>query len=85
MSHLKVVINDETVMDGDMQSWEQRSPDFVANALQSMANGAPAPYMRALMLVVAEAAMTQTYTQINVKHSGSGWTLDVRYAIELEA
>lgn len=84
-AYLKVTINGEVVMDGDPRSWEQRQPEFIANALNNMGKGASKPYMRSLMLVIAEAAMTQTYTVVDVKSDGSGWSLNVRYAIELEA
>lgn len=84
-SYLKVTINGDVVMEGDTGQWQERQPEFIVNALKGMGNGQPAPYMRALMLVIAEAAMTKTYTEAEVKSSGSGWSLGVRYAIELEA
>lgn len=84
-SYLKVTIDGETVMDGDTGAWQQRQPEFIAQQLKNMASsGAPAPYMRALMLVIAEAAMTKTYTEAEVKSFASGWNLQVKYAIELE-
>jgi cytochrome c553 len=87
MSYITINIDGETVMDGDTGKWQQQPPEFIAKQLKAMQDGStkPSPWMRALMLVVAEAAMTDTYTSVDVTTDGNaGWTLQTRYAIELK-
>ncbi|MBB3752611.1 hypothetical protein FHT44_005123 [Mycolicibacterium sp. BK634] len=81
-SRLKVTIDGKVVMDGDTGSWQQRPPEFIATQLNNMSSSAPAPYIRALMLVIAESAMTQTSAEADITTSGKDWSLSVKYAIE---
>jgi hypothetical protein len=87
MAYIKVTIDGDTVIDGESGSWEQRTPDFIAKQLHDLTSNPnptpPSPWMRALMLVIAEAAMTSTYTEVDIKTTGSGWSLTTKYAIEL--
>lgn len=87
MAYVKVVVDGETVLDGETGTWEKQTPDFIAKQLHDMTSNPnptpPSPWMRALMLVLAEAAMTETYTDIDIKSWGAGWSLTTKYAIEL--
>ena len=88
MAHISITIDGKTVMDGHTGQWQERPPDFIAQQLEAMKTGntQPSPWMRAVMLVVAEAAMTDNYTAVEVTTNGNaGWTLKTKYAIELEA
>ena len=80
MTQIKITIDGDVVMDGDAGTWQSRSDDFIAEQLSNMANGVtPAPYMRALMLTIAEAITTQADTEAEITSSKSGWTLGVQY------
>ncbi len=87
MAYIKVTIDGETVLDGESGTWEARPPEFLAKEMANVTASENAkstgPWMRALMLVIAEAVMTKSYTEVEIKTSGSGWSLNTRYAIEL--
>lgn len=76
MSHLTVTINNQTVMDGDTGQWSTNPPTILTDQLK--ANAHPAPWMRAIMLTVADAAMTHTDTRITVTTTPNEWTLKVK-------
>lgn len=84
MAYIKVLVDGETVIDGETGEWEQRTPDFIAKQLHDMTSNPnppkPSPWMRAMMLVLAEAAMTDTHTEIEVKSWEAGWSLTTKYA-----
>lgn len=90
MAYIKVTIDGETVLDGESGTWEQRPPDFIAQQLHNMTTSTnpvpPSPWMRSIMLILAEAAMTETYASIEVSTRGNaGWSLDVKYSVELDS
>lgn len=90
MAYIKLTIDEETLLDGESGTWEQRPPDFIAEQLHKMTNSTnpvpPSPWMRSVMLILAEAAMTETYASIDVVTRGNeGWSLDVKYAAELDS
>ena len=88
MAFLKVTIDDETVIDGDTGTWIEQPPEFIAKQMDAALKSdvKPSPWMRALMLVVAETAMTDTATAVDVKTWDEGWSLttnyDVKYSVK---
>lgn len=74
MAHLKITIDGTVAMDDDLGQWSTEPPDIIA---QAMAQAKPAPWMRALMLTIADAAMTNQAMAIDVQTRGDGWQLAV--------
>lgn len=89
MAYIKASIDGKVIIDGDTGTWERRPPEFIAEQLHNMTSNLnaakPSPWMRAMMLVIAEAAMTETYTEIDINTWGAGWSLTTKYAVELES
>ena len=87
MAYIKVTVDEETVLDGESGTWEAKTPEFLTKQIESFSANPnttpPSPWMRALMLIIAEAIMTNSYTEVDVKTTGSGWILETKYAIEL--
>lgn len=75
MSLLKVTIDGQTAMDGDLGEWSSNPPSLVTEVLKN--NITPKPWMRCLMLVIAEAGMTGKDTTVDVTTSDNGWTINV--------
>jgi len=84
MAALKVTIDNETVIDGDTGTWVAQPPEFIAKQMDAALNSdvKPSPWMRALMLVIAETAMTDTATGVEIKTWDEGWSLTTNYAVK---
>lgn len=73
MAHIKVVIDGQTVVDGDAGYWSANPPEILEQQLRD--NARPALWMRALLLCVADAAMTNRDCTIEVTTHSGGWKL----------
>ena len=75
MTNLRVTLDGETVIDGDMGEWNANPPEILREQLA--ATSTPRPWMRCLLMVVANAALTGTDTEVVVRTSENRWTLEV--------
>lgn len=75
MTALHVTIDGQTVIDGDMGQWSADPPEILREQLA--ANATPRPWMRCLLMVVANAALTDTDTEVVVRTGDNGWTMEV--------
>lgn len=76
MANVKVTVDDEVIADGDLGQWSNNPPPLLEEQLKAGAR--PRPWMRALLLTVADAAMRDRAMDITVHTKpGDGWTLDV--------
>jgi hypothetical protein len=76
MAKVRLVIDGHTAMDEDLGTWLSDPPAILRDQLA--ANATPKLYMRAVLLIVADAAMTSTDTTIVVTTDAGDWTMDVR-------
>lgn len=77
MATMRVTIDGQTVMDGDMGQWTTEPPAILTDQLK--ANSKPAPWMRALMLTMADAAMGEQAISVEVKTRADGWDYSVTH------
>ncbi|SRX93574.1 hypothetical protein MSP7336_01813 [Mycobacterium shimoidei] len=75
MSNLHIVVDGDVLMDGDLGIWTQKPP---AELLGHFRPGAkPQPWMKALMIAVAEAAVTNQPLRADVRTHPTGWSMTV--------
>lgn len=77
MASMSITINGKTVMDGDLGQWSTSPPEIISDQLK--ANAHPAPWMRALMLTMADAAMSEQSMSVDVKTRADGWDFSVTH------
>lgn len=77
MAHLKVTIDGATAMNGDLGQWTTNPPQLITEQLK--ANSKPAPWMRALMLTIADAAMSEQSMSVDVQTRVDGWDFMVTH------
>lgn len=75
MTHMTVTIDGEKVIDGDLGEWNSNPPEILRDQLA--ANATPKPWMRCLLMVIADTAMSGVDTAVVIATSQSGWTLEV--------
>lgn len=75
MSQLTITVDGDTVMDADPGDFTLNPPELVTDQLK--ANARPAVWMRAMAIVIADAAMSRCDTSINVTTRFNGWDLSV--------
>lgn len=75
MATLCITVDGKTIMDGDLGQWTTNPPDIIAEQLK--ANSRPTPWMRALMLTLADAAMSEKAMSVDVRTRADGWDFSV--------
>lgn len=74
---MKIRIDDEMVFRGTIGEWETRPPDRFRDAIKQGA--APQPWMKAILVTVADAVMMERSVNITVKTKYNGWWMDVKH------
>lgn len=75
MARIRLDVDGSTLMDADLGKWTSEPPQILREQLA--ANSAPKPYMRCVLMIVADAAMTDTETRIIVTTTDEAWTMTV--------
>lgn len=75
MATMRVTVDGRVLMDGDTGEWSLNPPELVTEQLKAGAK--PAPWMRALMLTMAEAGMSERAMVVDVKTRADGWDFSV--------
>lgn len=75
MAHTRITIDNNVVLNSDLGDWQQQPPDFVQAQLRPGAK--PQPWMKALLVTMAEAAATDQPLTANITTRAGGWTLAV--------
>ena len=71
--HLTVDV--EVVFDDTLDTWVFTPPDYFRNAIKPDAK--PEPWLKAIMIVMADSAMTGASVRIEAT-TGSSWSLQVQ-------
>lgn len=75
---MHVQVDGSVVMDGDMGQWTSEPPAIASLKLQAAKKDHP--WARHILLIVAEAGMSDRATNVNVVTDGDGgFTLEVDY------
>lgn len=75
MSRIRLTIDGDTIMDGDLGQWHNKPPESLTQHLNPAAN--PQPWAKAAMLAIVQAALEKRDVVIVVTTRDGGWTLDV--------
>lgn len=75
MSRIRLTIDGDTIMDGDLGQWQNKPPESLTQHLDPTAN--LQPWAKAAMLAIVQAALEKRDTAITVTTRDRGWTLDV--------
>lgn len=75
MARIRLEIDGYIEMDADLGKWTSEPPQILRDQLA--ANNAPKPYMRCVLMVVADAAMSETDTSIDITTYGNNWMMRV--------
>jgi hypothetical protein len=73
--HVKITVDGVAVMDGDTGDWKSSPPPLITEQLKAGAQ--PKPWMRALLLTVADAAVGSKAVEATVETGPRGWSLTV--------
>jgi hypothetical protein len=78
MANMQVIVDGSVVMDGDMGQWIAEPPGIASLKLQAAKKDRP--WARHILLIVAEAGMSDRATNVNVTTDDDGaFTLEVDY------
>jgi len=80
MSHAHVTINGTVRLDEDVDGWQRRPPQFLADLAQSGAR--PEPYLKAVALALVDAIGNQRSITITVDTNPAGWRMLVHHPSE---
>ena len=75
MSHVFILVDDKVMFDGDLDVWKATPPDAFRDMLQPDAK--PEQWLKAIMIVVADAAMTGQSVSITAITGPSHWSMEV--------
>jgi hypothetical protein len=76
MTHMKVIIDGKTIMDDPLGDWQNKPPAMFADAIKPQAK--PAPWMKNILVTMADAALIGQATRIQVDTSSRGrWSMHV--------
>lgn len=75
MPHMLVVVDGDTLLDGDLDAWSKAAPESIQAALRPGVQ--PQAWMRAILLEVAQAAAANEDRTIKVTTMTNSWTLTV--------
>jgi hypothetical protein len=77
MTHIKMVLDEKVLMDGDLGDWQHKPPTAIQHLLRPGTK--PQPYLQAALAAVMEAALTDRSTLIDVHTEPQGWSVRVTH------
>jgi len=75
MSYVRIVIDNEKVFDGELEQWQATPPDYFRDRIRPDAK--PEPWLKAIMIVMADAALTNQSVSIEAITGPSWWSIEV--------
>lgn len=83
MTHVKLIHNGATLMDGDLGQWQQTPPTAVQHLLQP--GRKQQPYLQAALGALLEAALKDVDTTIEATTTPTGWCVRVTHNVAAKA
>ena len=77
MSHIRVILDGNTIMDGDPGEWTAKPPAITDLELRAKSAN-PEPWVQ-ILTTFARAAVAGRDATITATTRDTGWTLDVEY------
>ncbi|MDH6199199.1 hypothetical protein M2272_005867 [Mycobacterium frederiksbergense] len=75
MTQMRITVNGDRWLDGDLGEWQQKPPEQFVKALQAPSTQIPG--LRQLLTVLAECATQDKSCSLELTNSERGWTLTV--------
>lgn len=75
MARIHATCDGDTLIDADLSTWTAEPPQILRDQLT--AHTTPKLWMRCLLLIVADAAMSGTATTIDISTDGDDWDMAV--------
>lgn len=77
MTHIHIAINGNVEFDGIVDEWAQQAPDMFRDQIKP--NATPRPWLKAIMVSVADAVLAQESVIIDATHRSGRWEMKVEY------
>lgn len=75
-AHVRLTVDGDVVFDDNLDEWRFTPPDYFKDALKE--NAKPEPWLKAIMIVMADAAMTGSSVSIDATTGQSSWSIQVQ-------
>lgn len=75
IAHVRLTVDGSVVFDGDLEEWKFTPPDYFKDAIKKDAK--PEPWLKAIMIVMADAALTGGNISIEATTGESSWSIEV--------
>jgi hypothetical protein len=76
MTAMKIIVDGDILLNDDLGDWERKPPSTLAHLIRP--GFKPKPWMQAMLVVLADAAVREQPTRIEVNTSSrERWTLSV--------
>lgn len=76
-THIKMTVDGEVLMDGDLGTWKRNPPSTIQHLLKP--GRKPEPYLQAALGALLEASLISRSTTIDVETVEHGWILKVQH------
>jgi len=76
MTHIKLTLNGDTLMDGDTGQWQRKPPSAIQHLIKP-GRGKQEPYLQAALAAVVEASLRDVDTHIDCNTFPTGWNIRV--------
>lgn len=71
---MRVIVDGNTILNDELGDWQRKPPESLAHMIRP--GYTPKPWMKALLVVLADAALTEESTRFEVNTSSRGrWSL----------
>lgn len=74
-ARVRLTVDGSVVFDGTLDEWKFTPPDYFKDVLNKDAK--PEPWLKAIMIVMADAALTGSSVSIDATTEESGWSIKV--------
>ena len=75
-AHVRLTVDESVVFDDNLDEWKFTPPDYFKDALKE--NAKPEPWLKAIMIVMADAALTGSSVSIDATTGQSSWSIQVQ-------
>lgn len=75
-AHVCLTVDRKVVFDDNLDEWKFTPPDYFKDALKQDAK--PEPWLKAIMIVMADAALTGSSVSIDATTGESQWSIQVQ-------
>lgn len=80
-ARVRLCVDDVVVYDGDLNEWQATPPDYFKDRIRPDAN--PEPWMKAIMIIMADAAMSGKSVSIEAATGEDHWSIKVATMTDL--